>query len=547
MKKLIKSQRFYVMLLLAFTAVIMSYRSYYRQAKGDEAIYEYVWEKDDSENLWNPKHRYERKIGSFADVVQSQIMHYKYVNGRSLVHAVEQAFTNHKLAFGIVNSLIFILFCALIVFFIKGSYAFLASYPLWFITLFGAIFLLPGGLWVSINGAPNYLWPSTLSVAFFILWNKLEYKGLKRYLYPIIALMSFILGWSHEGFSLPIIGGFVLYYFFFYNQFNKRLLWLFIPLLIGALILVVSPGNFNRLGEKSHIETIRDAFVHLTYLKMFWIMMACLLLIWLGKGYLGLKAFIKNNIKIFLIFSISFAFTLIANTGPWTNTFMEVLAFLIVLRYLRGINFYNKRWVKIACVVLTFVYIPQQILLARDCVALYKYQHAAYLEYVESPDGYVKFEEPEYSIFTKPYLSLFENNRNVFSTKMHLVNGTPNKIPLLIGREDYLAVEFPDSFYIPENHLSGTAPMYYIPGGEYYWVHPDSIDKAQNLVANWYPVDWNHDVILIMKIKYALMPRDYPLSTPINVDTVQTRFGPRYRIPVIKARHLRSIDLALSK
>lgn len=371
----------------------------------------------------------------------------------------------------------------------------------------------------------------------------LERGNCKSYSLPLIILFSFCLGWSHEAYSIPIIGGGCLFYLLNPKKYNKRVLWVFIPLIIGAIILVLSPGNYGRLGEKTRFETIRDAFVHLTYLKIIWIMIFGVFILLFQKHKIKLKEFLRSNSKLFLILIVSFLFTLVANTGPWTNTFMELIALLIILRYIKqSTSIFESKWLRIICVTITCLFIPQQILVAKDTISLYHYQKASYEDYINSPDGYVKFSEPKYSFLSEPLLPLLKTNRTVFSAKIHLVNGTPTKIPLFLSGKDYPAIEFSDSFYIPENRVAGTAPVYHIDGGEYYWIYPDSINNSKAIIVNWKPVDWNHDVILLLKLMYLIRPNAYPLSQSIVIDTIPTRFGDRYRININRNRQIERFD-----
>lgn len=60
-----------IALLMLCVAVAFFFRCYWHELSGDELRYQYVWEADDSLSMWTKGHRYERKIGSLADIVQS--------------------------------------------------------------------------------------------------------------------------------------------------------------------------------------------------------------------------------------------------------------------------------------------------------------------------------------------------------------------------------------------------------------------------------------------------------------------------------------------
>lgn len=106
-----------IALLMLCVAVAFFFRCYWHELSGDELRYQYVWEADDSISMWTKGHRYERKIGSLADIVQSQKKHYFKANGRTLVHSSEQAMSGRRgfVFFCFFNTAVFLTFVWLVV------------------------------------------------------------------------------------------------------------------------------------------------------------------------------------------------------------------------------------------------------------------------------------------------------------------------------------------------------------------------------------------------------------------------------------------------
>lgn len=160
------------MLLMAVVAVVFFVRCYEHEPSGDELLYEYVWEDGDPTDLWMRGHQFINKVSSLEDIYNTQVKHYMLVNGRSLVHAVEQAFTGHKLAFSLVNTGVFLLFVFMIVNFVTGKNR-RNRYWVWFSVVTGLLLMFPyeESLWTSVNLGLNYLWPATMSVAMLTIWK----------------------------------------------------------------------------------------------------------------------------------------------------------------------------------------------------------------------------------------------------------------------------------------------------------------------------------------------------------------------------------------
>ncbi len=117
--QIFKNPKLYVIILLIATGVFFYLRSVNRELiYCDEIIYGYNLNATEYYEYWSsPETSLDGKIETISDVIDSQINHYFYGNGRSIVHAIEQFFTGvlNVNVFYVVNTFMFLLMmcCAL--------------------------------------------------------------------------------------------------------------------------------------------------------------------------------------------------------------------------------------------------------------------------------------------------------------------------------------------------------------------------------------------------------------------------------------------------
>lgn len=146
------------------------------------------------------------KISNIKDVIESQINHYKVLNGRVITHTICQSFLIFdKSVFNVFNTVAFVLLVVLITFhstkkldskaLLTALFAFLC---LWYFTpAFGDSFL-----WLT--GACNYLWGILIIYSYLLVQNKAiegytPHKGaLNILIYPVYFIFAFITGATNE-------------------------------------------------------------------------------------------------------------------------------------------------------------------------------------------------------------------------------------------------------------------------------------------------------------------------------------------------------------
>ena len=118
-----------------------------------------------------------------------------------------------------------------------------------------------------ISGSINYLFPLIFSIFYLGLFTEIKEKNNKITPFFILGLISsFLSGSSH----LQIFSGcFVISTFYMNLYFRKNiqkfksLLIFYVIFLFGGIILIFSPGNFERLGNLGFETTILSTFYKL--------------------------------------------------------------------------------------------------------------------------------------------------------------------------------------------------------------------------------------------------------------------------------------------
>lgn len=552
--KALKSTTVFICVLLAFVGAIFFIRCYWHVPSGDELLYEYVWESDDPTDLWEPGHRYERKVSDIGDIWQTQARHYVQVNGRSLVHATEQAFTGHHMLFCVVNTIVFLLFVTLIVRYVATP-VWRRSPFLWLIVPVTLLVLFPyqQSLWTSVNYGLNYLWPATMAVGMLILWEQICAGTVSVRWAPLIVLYSLIFGWTHEAFVVGVAGGMFIYYCFNFKRYRGMSIVLTVPLWLSAAVMVFAPGNISRFGAINpngaslHGIMLRlcNGLDNQLSLKMIWVLvLACVLLLVLGNRG-AIRQFVRENSRMISVFAIGTMFPMVANTGAYSHTFAELMAFLLVLKYICATNWVGKPVLKYIVMIICVLFVPWQIIVAHDTVTNYRVQADLVSEYMSSPDGVVRYREPGISRFSRDYIRLWDNE-GLSQFYVNVYNNVffgGNKPWQMLDSADYQAVESPESYFVAANKYPGSAPLYQAPGSRYIWINADEMQAGDSLVANYKRVDWNHRGDVFVRLKFVLMPDSYPSTGEVEIDTLHTRFGDRYRVNMPPVRQITSVDI----
>ena len=333
---------------LASIGVIFYIMNYYTPLSADDFRYAFMFGAN-------------RRIESISDIVTSQYYHYLEMNGRTIPHILIQLFIGiiGKSTYNFINTLIFITFIHTITIITAKSkknyikHAILLSFVIFFFfPAFSECFL-----WIS--GSINNLWSATFILIFhyFIIHKNIQFNLL----YPISLVIGILVGWTHEGITLGLLGGYLILFFLFPKKLTKHRIYSIIGLLIGILLLIFSPAAINRaLSHNSNINIciqILNTIYYLFNLKVIFLVLILLAFIYCKNIKINKKilAFHFTNIAISLLFII-----VIARTTYERSYFGIELYSLILFSYLFRYIITNirPRIYIILYLILIFISIP---------------------------------------------------------------------------------------------------------------------------------------------------------------------------------------------
>jgi hypothetical protein len=333
----------------------------------DDILYRFQWQPDENAaKLF---------INSFSDFIHSQVVHYQYITGRSLIQALAQLFIAiiGKGPYNIVNSLVFVALIATMSTYITRGRNTLLSLSA---VTFALFILIPGFanefLWFVAGF--NYPW---VALAIFIFW--LFFRKMKdRKTTPSIWLWStlaLLAGWSHEGIALPVSVALVVYLIRNRRHIaHSAVLPMSIFFILGTLLCVFAPSTIHRSGIDSHIgmqwllQKGTTAAVAFSQLRATYVL-AAVAIVFSIKKKIALQEHLHDNTYLYItLLAALFIVALCGMTETRALFFTELLAIILLLDLLlTKCSWRHQRVASIVlCVMMLAVYIPALALSVRN-------------------------------------------------------------------------------------------------------------------------------------------------------------------------------------
>lgn len=259
-------------------------------------------------------------VENLGDVFRSQYYHYLDVNGRFTSHFLLQLLLLFgKNIFNIFNVLVFLGLIYLVNLYSKNKENIIFIYVFILVSIW---FLMPffGQTILWTTGAINYLWTSCFVVLFIIIFRKQKEQPIENPLkIALLFLMSLFIAWMNESVTFGVAVALFIYFLFNFKNIKRSEFFMLLGFGLGVLLIVFSPGTFNRVGNEAQIKfslkrKILDIIAILFLLK--WKLLISVVLLIFNKlkkqnlfqifrdNFIIITAIVFNNILFLLIGNI---------------------------------------------------------------------------------------------------------------------------------------------------------------------------------------------------------------------------------------------------
>lgn len=478
--RLYKSNNFYIFLLLIITGVLFYLRTENRELYCDEIMYGYKLNASSYGEYWtSPKKALDGEIKTVKDVVDSQINHYQYANGRIVPHTLEQLFTGvwGLGAFYVINTIIFLL----LVNFCVKDYMTKSKYLSWLVALIALLYLFPypSKLWFSVNLAPNYLLPAFLTTYFLYLW-----QSTKKDRVSLFVIVGIILGCTNEAFAIPLSGAMLIYYLLHFKMIKTKKFVLTASLWVGTIIMMLSPGNITRFmrsntGESNVVDTILHACKLFIDLKVLWVLLAIFILYCIFD-FKGTKQLLKKNLLLVYMLGIGLLFGLVAHTACHSFTAVEFFALLIVLQFVDKV-IVKLKFSRLISIVLTILFITHQVMIVNAEMKQAEIHRKIIDTVKDNKDGEVVYDNSVISPLVRLFVTVWDQKGAFLSNSFAFRHKYGDRLIILLSQRDYDALSNFDKVATAENKVNSKVPLYYF-GGKMIWGRDSDVKEKRKFV-----------------------------------------------------------------
>lgn len=549
------ANRILIILTLLAAGIFTYLRSHYRELIMDEIVYQYVLDTDHYGGYWENNGLHTR-IQTIGDVINSQMNHYVYGNGRFIVHFIEQVFSGvlpMELYYVIGGLLMIVLIWSIVHLGVPTPQR---GNPWWWMgTVIAVIYLFPyiHRLWYSINISCNYLIPAVLMTITLILFQRLNSGQLNGWQKVLTALVALMFGASHEGYSIPIGGGFFYYYISHLKELRRNGWIIVVPMYIGILSMVLAPGNLSRYlsydngGNVSFLSDIliciKVHLIRISEIPMIWV--SLVIVLYLKYRYRLSFRLIYDNDMLFRVLFISLLcgllFYIVVHPVGHAYTSITLIALIITLKFLSSViqlSSFTKRKGLVAYVCVLFVFIISQSFITRDSRTMSIFQHKMIEEYLASEDGVVLNNPPGLPFYTRPFITFWPAGVQQDPLIDIILSGAYSGY-----KKPFYMLDIDEFNAVKGRGVKMPGGTTFIKGGVYFWAELNSLDSTtQGYEMEYLPVDFNHTTApLFLRLKFALMPEHYPSHAMADTDTITIGSRTFLRIQVPEIRKVKSI------
>lgn len=385
--------------LLGLYALYMYWQNSLVPYMNDDILYRYI-----------VMYQQDEPVSSISDIFTSQYLHYRNINGRSVIHFLLQLLlliSPGKLFFNICNSIVWILLVCLVV---KTAVPTGSDRPIvWIWVIIGVRFLLPDAsslcFWAS--GSLNYIWTAVICLAYLLLYSRVQKAERIPYAaYPLLFILSVLVGWTHEALVTGVCIALLVYLATGKERRKPLPLLMFAGLAIGLIMMLIAPGNYVKMSVLPvglHQRILKAVFVIFS-LRLFWLL-ALLVLIGGCKDKTQTKAYLRRRACWFLALFVNLAVCCVLGVAGRAIYFVELTALILLTDYLSQPLFFakiahEKAWVAGMLVALC----GYEFLIARESDKIYGEVNRIVQHIYSSGEDYTVFRELEPSRYVSPFV-----------------------------------------------------------------------------------------------------------------------------------------------
>lgn len=334
--------------ILAVFGVVIFYFCDNTIWRSDDVRYGYVF-TEQHHTLDHDYDEYNDKIEGISDIINSQKIHYKYWGGRSVVHSIASLFCGilGQRCFAVCNALMWIVLVLLILSMCGSSYKNVCSL-LTVMVLSSFSFMTR----MSPEYQINYIWVFVLVLIFVKLL--LNYTHVGGWKLVLLAVFGLIAGWAHDVINVGVCGAIIIFWLRNVKNYTLSQYVLSITFGIGALILLLAPGNFVRASESGPFSFANSCMNLITSLRAFYVLIIVVIIARCKHGK-SFRAIYLDNEFYWNAMAICMMFVFALGVPGRRSVFgIELMAIIIAVRLLNRHSF-NTFWTVVSSMSLLIV------------------------------------------------------------------------------------------------------------------------------------------------------------------------------------------------
>ena len=337
--------------------------------------------------------------------------------------------------------------------------------PFLFIILaFGLTFMLPWYEQMFTQCfALNYIWATMLTLMLAIRF----WSDKKQNIYLSI-LLGLVVGAWHEGFSVPLLAGFVVYTILNRREINHQHVMIIGAMIIGFIWLLNAPGLQANIGYKTKSVQLSSIVskLMLYHIPLFVLILSIL------------KVSLKKKTRVLILDPIFISFVAISFVGVvlnlmtdvgvrtgWMGILFAMIATIYLWENMKGVGHeQNKSMIKRCVIIATSLILVIHFIVAMNyTMEVRKEVNYVMEQYNKSSDGQVfanviyDYQAPIIA-WKKPYFEIFTYNWAMYWKDQYFSNGTKQMrvIPTCLSDAEMLRAEKvkgDNPFYIFNGYL----------------------------------------------------------------------------------------------